>query len=68
MLLDGRVVDNCTASAWAVYGIWKKRNRRLALKTRWPLSVLFALHRSCAYGSVDYEEQGRLCRALYPKM
>ena len=25
MLLDGRVVDNCTAAAWAVYCIWKKR-------------------------------------------
>ena len=25
MLLDGRVVDNCTAAAWAVYGIWHKR-------------------------------------------
>ena len=25
MLLDGRVVDNCTAAAWAVYLIWHKR-------------------------------------------
>ena len=25
MLLDGRVVDNCTAAAWAVYTIWLKR-------------------------------------------
>ncbi len=24
MLLDGRVVDNCTAAAWAVYLIWQK--------------------------------------------
>lgn len=25
MLLDGRVVDNCTASAWGVYLVWRKR-------------------------------------------
>ena len=25
MLLDGRVVDNCTAAAWAVYLIWQRR-------------------------------------------
>ncbi len=24
MLLDGRVVDNCTAAAWGVYRIWRK--------------------------------------------
>lgn len=24
MLLDGRVVDNCTAAAWGVYLVWKK--------------------------------------------
>jgi ADP-ribose pyrophosphatase len=26
MLLDGRIVDNCTAAAWAAYLIWRKRN------------------------------------------
>ena len=26
MLLDGRVVDNCTAAAWAVYRIWQTRH------------------------------------------
>jgi ADP-ribose pyrophosphatase len=25
MLLDGRVVDNCSAAAWAVYLLWRKR-------------------------------------------
>lgn len=25
MLLDGRVVDNCTAAAWGVYRIWRDR-------------------------------------------
>ena len=25
MLLDGRIVDNCTAAAWAVYRVWKDR-------------------------------------------
>ena len=25
MLLDGRVVDNCTAAAWAVYRVWQAR-------------------------------------------
>ena len=24
MLLDGRVVDNCTAAAWGVYLVWKR--------------------------------------------
>ena len=27
MLLDGRVMDNCTAAAWGVYRVWKDRNR-----------------------------------------
>jgi 8-oxo-dGTP pyrophosphatase MutT (NUDIX family) len=26
MLLDGRVVDNCSAAAWGVYRLWKERN------------------------------------------
>ena len=26
MLLDGRVMDNCTAAAWGVYLVWKKQN------------------------------------------
>jgi ADP-ribose pyrophosphatase len=26
MLLDGRIVDNCTAAAWATYLIYRKRN------------------------------------------
>ena len=25
MLLDGRIVDNCTAAAWGVYQVWHKR-------------------------------------------
>ena len=25
MLLDGRVMDNCTAAAWGVYRVWKAR-------------------------------------------
>ena len=25
MLLDGRIVDNCTAAAWGVYRIWQDR-------------------------------------------
>jgi hypothetical protein len=25
MLLDGRVMDNCTAAAWGVYLVWKNR-------------------------------------------
>jgi ADP-ribose pyrophosphatase len=27
MLLDGRVMDNCTAAAWGVYLVWKQRSR-----------------------------------------
>ena len=26
MLLDGRIVDNCTAAAWGVYGVWRNRH------------------------------------------
>ncbi len=26
MLLDGRIVDNCTAAAWGVYRIWRERS------------------------------------------
>ena len=29
MLLDSRVVDNCTAAAWAVYRIWQSRRPSL---------------------------------------
>ncbi len=25
MLLDGRIVDNCTAAAWGVYRVWRDR-------------------------------------------
>ena len=25
MLMDGRIVDNCTAAAWGVYRIWRER-------------------------------------------
>ena len=25
MLLDGRVMDNCTAAAWGVYRVWRDR-------------------------------------------
>jgi ADP-ribose pyrophosphatase len=25
MLLDGRIVDNCTAGAWGVYRVWRER-------------------------------------------
>ena len=28
MMLDGRVVDNCTLAAWGVYLLWKKRRTR----------------------------------------
>ncbi|MES2390255.1 MAG: NUDIX hydrolase [Acidobacteriota bacterium] len=27
MLLDGRVMDNCTAAAWGVYRVWKDKQR-----------------------------------------
>ena len=27
MLLDGRVMDNCTAAAWGVYRVWKDREQ-----------------------------------------
>jgi ADP-ribose pyrophosphatase len=27
MLLDGRIVDNCSAAAWGVYRLWRERNR-----------------------------------------
>lgn len=26
MLLDGRIMDNCTAAAWGLYLIWRERN------------------------------------------
>jgi ADP-ribose pyrophosphatase len=29
MLLDGRVVDNCTAAAWGVYRVWRERTSGL---------------------------------------
>ncbi len=29
MLLDGTIVDNCTASAWCVYRLWRERNPRV---------------------------------------
>jgi len=28
MLLDGRVMDNCTASAWGVYRVWRDRQAK----------------------------------------
>ena len=28
MLLDGRVVDNCSAAAWGVYRLWRERQQR----------------------------------------
>ncbi len=27
MLLDGRIVDNCTAAAWGVYRVWREKRR-----------------------------------------
>ncbi len=30
MLLDGRVMDNCTAAAWGVYRIWRERHTEAA--------------------------------------
>ena len=27
MLLDGTIVDNCTAAAWGVYLVWKRQHR-----------------------------------------
>jgi 8-oxo-dGTP pyrophosphatase MutT (NUDIX family) len=26
MLLDGRIVDNCSAAAWGVYRLWRERH------------------------------------------
>ena len=31
MLLDGRVMDNCTAAAWGVYLVWRRHADELAL-------------------------------------
>ncbi len=31
MLLDGRVMDNCTAAAWGLYLVWKRRSAAGAL-------------------------------------
>ncbi len=28
MLLDGRIMDNCTAAAWGLYTVWRERERR----------------------------------------
>ena len=28
MLVDGSIVDNCTAAAWGVYRLWRERNHR----------------------------------------
>lgn len=28
MILDGRIVDNCSVSAWGVYRLWRERRRR----------------------------------------
>ena len=28
MLLDGRVVDNCSAAAWGIYRLWRERQTR----------------------------------------
>ena len=28
MLLDGRIVDNCSAAAWGVYRLWRERQTR----------------------------------------
>ena len=28
MLLDGRIMDNCTAAAWGVYRVWRDREAR----------------------------------------
>ena len=30
MLLDGRVMDNCTAAAWGIYRVWKDKNTQAA--------------------------------------
>ena len=27
MLLDGRIVDNCSAAAWGIYRLWREHNR-----------------------------------------
>ena len=34
MLLDGRVMDNCTAAAWGVYRVWKEREHGLGSRGR----------------------------------
>ena len=31
MLLDGRIMDNCTAAAWGVYRVWRDRQPSTAL-------------------------------------
>jgi 8-oxo-dGTP pyrophosphatase MutT (NUDIX family) len=28
MLLDGRIMDNCTAAAWGIYRVWKEQQAR----------------------------------------
>ena len=33
MLLDGRIMDNCTAAAWGVYRVWRDRNAASNLQT-----------------------------------
>jgi len=33
MLLDGRVMDNCTAAAWGVYRVWREAAGRVVLQT-----------------------------------
>lgn len=31
MLVDGRIVDNCSAAAWGVYRLWRERNAAEAI-------------------------------------
>ena len=30
MLLDGRIVDNCSAAAWGMYRLWRERQKRVS--------------------------------------
>jgi 8-oxo-dGTP pyrophosphatase MutT (NUDIX family) len=37
MLLDGRIVDSCSAAAWGIYRLWRERNRASVLSQKFLL-------------------------------
>jgi 8-oxo-dGTP pyrophosphatase MutT (NUDIX family) len=41
MLLDGRVMDNCSAAAWGVYRVWRDRQGRTPLPPLKTLNLCF---------------------------